>query len=94
MDVQIGYNGDAKREDLIRILERGEALVAFTKVNGEERNMRCTLAPSLLPERQDKSKAGYHTDVTGTLAVWDIVKKDWRAFRVASVKEIYYRERL
>lgn len=94
MDIQIGYNGDARRDDLLRILRAHLAVVVFTKVSGEERIMRCTLLPEMLPERQNTASEGYHTEETGSLSVWDVDKKDWRAFRMDSVKEILYRTKV
>lgn len=84
------FNGDAKRDVLGRILHATVATVTFTKVNGDTRVMKCTLYPGLLPEGITNNGRGWHTEVTGTMSVWDVEKKDWRAFRLDSVIEVEY----
>lgn len=93
MKTVIGYAGNAKRVDLVGILKHHIARVTFTKVNGEDRVMKCTLMRSVLPEGVTNNGRGWHTAITGTLSVWDVEKEDWRAFRVSSVKEIEFAER-
>ena len=58
--------------------------VTFTKVNGEERVMNCTLISSYLPE----TKGGSSSDKV--ITVWDTDKNAWRAFRPTSVKSVNY----
>lgn len=86
------YDGNAKREELSRLLRSRICRVVFTKVNGEERVMKCTLNRSLLPEGITNNGRGWHTSLTDTLSVWDLEKNEWRAFRVASVKEVNYND--
>jgi len=88
----IMYNGNAKRADLLKILRSRIAWVTFTKVNGEERIMKCSLVPRLLPEAVTNNGRGFHTPTTGTISVWDLGKDDWRAFRVDSVIEVRYND--
>jgi len=73
---------------LVEGLKRNVIKVTFTKVNGEERVMNCTLHQSVLPEKyisEDIIKKKENPDV---LSVWDIDKNGWRSFRLDSVKEI------
>lgn len=67
------------REDVI--------IVKFTKVNGDERVMNCTLHSDHLPPQTDIVE---HTTKQNenVLAVWDIDSKGWRSFRIDSVKEV------
>ena len=74
-----------KREILVEGLKRNVIKVTFTKVNGDERIMNCTLHDSVLPESNGKSKKKENLEV---LSVWDIDKDAWRSFRIDSVKEI------
>ena len=74
-----------KREILVEDLKRNVIKVTFTKVNGDERIMNCTLHDSVLPESNGKSKKKENLEV---LSVWDIDKDAWRSFRIDSVKEI------
>lgn len=90
MKTIIGYEGNAKRKDLVSILRTNIARVTFTKVTGEERVMKCTLMRSVLPEGTTTQGQGYHTELTDSISVWDLEKNDWRAFRVANVKEIEF----
>ena len=72
------------KEDVQNQLHQGICEISFTKVNGEERIMRCTLKEDLLPQQVDieeiiqkKSKKS-NPDV---YAVYDVVAEGWRSFR-------------
>lgn len=69
-------------------LHGGVCKVVFTKVNGDNRVMHCTLNASLLPEQMDLEeqiqKKKPNPDV---LAVYDVEAKGWRSFRWDSIKE-------
>ena len=69
-------------------LHQGMCKVVFTKKNGDERIMHCTLQESMLPEQMDIEeeiqKKKPNPDV---LAVWDVEAKGWRSFRWDSVKD-------
>jgi hypothetical protein len=61
--------------------------VIFTKVNGEERNMVCTLKEGVIPKASkdpitQKKIRDLNEEV---LAVWDVKAEGWRSFRVANV---------
>jgi len=65
--------------------------VVFTKVDGTERTMNCTLKVDLLPEQKEFHSKSEQRRVEATLPptsvrVFDLDKKDWRAFRIDSVK--------
>ena len=75
-----------KREILVEGLKRNLMKVVFTKANGEERIMNCTLHDSVLPEqpiREIKKKENLEV-----LSVWDIDANGWRSFRMDSIKEV------
>ena len=75
-----------KRETLVNGLKKDVLTINFTKVNGEERVMNCTLNETLLPEAiTSDSEKKENLDV---IAVWDIDKDAWRSFRVDSVNSI------
>ena len=69
-------------------LHKGICKVVFTKKNGDERIMHCTLQESMLPEQMDIEeeiqKKKPNPDV---LAVWDVEAKGWRSFRWDSIKD-------
>lgn len=76
------------RDGLKANLAKGEAIVEFTKLNGQHRVMRCTLQEGVVPPYSEKGtkKAPPSGE---TLAVWDLDKSEWRAFRydrITSVK--------
>ena len=61
--------------------------ITFNKKDGEVRIMECTLLPGLIPA--DKAPKGTGSKKTeDSVAVFDINKKDWRAFKVALVTDI------
>jgi hypothetical protein len=64
------------KENLMDMLRNNVVTVTFTKVNGEERTMKCTLMVLL---QESESKA---------VSVWDTEMNGWRSFRVDSVKSI------
>ena len=73
-----------KREILVEGLKRNLMKVVFTKKNGEERTMLCTLHESILPESSiTESTKKVNPD---TISVWDIDNNGWRSFRMDSIK--------
>ena len=61
--------------------------VTFTKVDGTERVMRCTLKDDLLPEAY-RGKGTVLTEVTNALRVYDLDNSGWRSIRVESVLQL------
>lgn len=65
-------------------LNEGIMVVTFTKVNGEQRVMRCTKDPRFIPA--DKIPTGNNViKSTESMRVFDLDKSDWRSFRIDSV---------
>lgn len=75
---------------LKQILENGVATVVFTKLDGTERQMKCTLLSEYLPvsDKQILTEGKAHKESDHSLSVWDIEKSAWRAFRLDSIKEV------
>ena len=61
-------------EDLVTLLRQKEVLVRFTKKDGSDRLMRCTLNPEVIPPIYGKSVKGPEHLVT----VFDLDKDAWR----------------
>ena len=67
-------------------LSEGVFEVTFTKANGEERVMICTLHPCLLPEIGDNDAPPYEAaGMNDQVRCFDLEKKAWRSFNVSSV---------
>lgn len=84
-----------ERDTLLKDLRVNLLEVHFTKSNGENRVMRCTLQPHMLPESyraslsERKEEKTFHNDNPEAIAVWDVEANAWRSFRIDSV---YYCE--
>lgn len=80
------------RDAILSDLRKYVIEVTFTKVNGENRVMRCTLRPELLPTRyreQDiTEETKFHADNPDVISAWDIQKGGWRSFRIDSVSYV------
>ena len=72
------------REDMIEKLRAGECRVIFTKLNGEQRDMRCTLKVDLIAEdkRPKNGSAEYSEEM---VRAFDLAKQEFRTFKVANV---------
>lgn len=80
------------REQLTEMLKDGIYDVTFTKVNGEQRIMPCTLKEGIVPPKPPaeiacKSVVKRHT-VQNVLSVWCTDSKGWRSFRIDSLIDI------
>ena len=65
-----------------------EVFVTFTKKDGSERLLRCTLNPSLLPKAVVKENV--RKQPTNTMAVFDLDNQAWRSFTIKSVKKVNF----
>lgn len=77
------------RETLNNFLKTEVLVVTFTKTNGEERNMKCTLNPSLIKDTYEKKTDRVKSVNEDVMSVWDCEKKAWRSFRLDSVKRFW-----
>lgn len=64
--------------------------ITFTKKDGTEREMLCTLSESRIPT--DKQPKEAQTPSTGgsALRVFDTEKQEWRSFRWDSIKNVEF----
>lgn len=60
--------------------------ITFTKSNGEERKMNCTLNPSLIKDTYEKKTERTKKQNEEVMSVWDCDKHAWRSFRLDSIK--------
>jgi hypothetical protein len=78
------------RDGLIDMLRHNIVSVTFTKVNGEERVMKCTLRSDLIPNASSQNGELFveQKQSSNNVSVWDVDANGWRSFRVANVKNI------
>ena len=65
--------------------------VNFTKVNGEQRSMLCTLLPGYIPAEEvvePTTATPGRTRSPNALSVWDIENNGWRAFRYDRIESV------
>jgi len=73
--------------DLYNFLKSNVAHVKFTKVDGTERVMKCTLKDDMLPE-QYRGKGNMLTEAGNALRVFDLDVGQWRSFKPESVLQL------
>ena len=78
------------QQEIKNALHSNVCTVTFTKVNGEERVMQCTLKEDLLPAQIDQEETiekKTKTPNPDVLAVYDVTAEGWRSFRWDSLKD-------
>jgi hypothetical protein len=79
------------RDTILKDLRQSVIEVIFTKANGEQRIMHCSLRPELLPEtyKQDiTEERNFHQKNPEVIAAWDVQKGGWRSFRIDTIAYI------
>ena len=85
-------NEESAKESIRELLRNNALNVTFTKVNGSERKMICTLNGSLVPlvpadpDKPVKARAP-RPDVC---TVWDLEADGWRSFRFDSITDVSF----
>jgi hypothetical protein len=75
---------------IVNTLYNTKVTITFTKKDGTERVMQCTLKPSLLPKKEVKEDKADRKKSEHTIAVYDLEAKDWRSFTLKSVKGVSF----
>ena len=73
---------EGRREQFTKYLREGVIRVGFTKKNGEDRVINCTLI-NIPADKQPKGEAPERKGTS--LAVFDVDKQDWRSFNLENV---------
>lgn len=73
---------------LIELLKNNVVRVVFTKVDGTERVMECTLQESYLPDTQSGAVLTEGDGDQERVHVWDVQNGGWRSFYLNSLKGI------
>lgn len=76
------------RQTLIDSLSKGKSKIQFTKVNGEQRTINCTLDEAYLPERKISPSETVRKENQDILCVWSLDDNQWKSFRIANVISI------
>ena len=74
-------------ELLKETLKQRIVTVVFTKNDGSERTMNCTLQESFFPVVEQKTEPTKIKNVVNpdVLSVWDVDAAGWRSFRIDSI---------
>lgn len=70
------------------MLHVGPVTVTFTKKDGSERVMKCTLDPKELPEQVITENKKERKQSDNNIAVYDLEAKGWRSFVIRSIKRV------
>tara|TARA_B110001454_G_C12695602_1_gene424239 strand:- start:654 stop:956 length:303 start_codon:yes stop_codon:yes gene_type:complete len=77
------------RDQMIETLQAGLMEITFTKTNGEERVMKCSLHKSFTASLTEAVKKTNERAINeDVIPVWDIEKGGWRSFRVDSITSV------
>lgn len=76
------------KSNIVNMLHNGIINVKFTKKDGTERVMKCTLLENIIKpyEKTTEREKKVNEDI---LSVWDVEKDAWRSFRYDSILEVY-----
>jgi len=90
-DTVAALKGIPTREELLALLEKEVVEVTFTKLNGDERVMPCTLIKSMLPpaKKDDPMSQKKVREINEkVIAAWAIESKGFRSFRYDRIKQV------
>lgn len=76
------------RNEMIEHLQAQVCRVVFKKINGEERDMVCTLMETILPKAKKEdplTQKKVRAVNEETIVAWDVGKDAFRSFRVENV---------
>lgn len=76
------------RNEIIEALQAHKCVVKFTKVNGEVREMPCTLREDIVPKIEPKENSRPKKPNDQVVSAWCLDKNEWRSFRVDTVLEL------
>lgn len=76
------------KQEIVELLRAKVLKVTFTKVNGEERIMSCTLREDIVPQTEGTSEFDNRAHNDNVVPAWDIDKQGWRSFRLDNLKAV------
>jgi len=88
LENQLKDVNDQIRDKYLEQLRESTCLVTFTKKDGTDRVMKCTLVSEQIPQEMVPTTDGNITKVNKSVVkAFDVENQGWRSFRVDSVKE-------
>ena len=90
MELQVTQTDEFKQQVRTLLHDSTKDLrIVFTKKDGTQREMLCTLAEQRIPvEKQPKTAESGSTTTGSALRVFDTEKQEWRSFRWDSVTKV------
>jgi hypothetical protein len=73
------------KDTLRKELKEGVKTITFTKTDGTQRVLKCTLQEFVLPQVDATKLVTAKKQNDEALAVWDIENAGWRSFRYDSI---------
>lgn len=83
------FTSDFEKNWFRGLLREGPVTVVFTKKDGTERKMTCTLNENSIPSEKTPKNTG-KAQSEEAIAVFDLEKEDWRSFRWDSLKKFEF----
>jgi hypothetical protein len=80
---------DEGKDWLRGLLKTNTVEIVFTKKDGSMREMKCTLMEDKIPDAV-KPKGSSKTQNRDSIAVFDLVKQEWRSFRFDSITTLAF----
>jgi len=77
----LDFSSNEIRSWLNGVLKTSKVVLEFTKVDGEQRVMVCTLNPELIPPSTESTTKSNRAESTTAFRVYDLDKSDWRSVR-------------
>ena len=90
-DTVAALKGIPTRQELYELLSKEVVEVTFTKLNGDERTMPCTLIESFLPpaKKDDPMSQKKVREISDkVIAAWAVESKGFRSFRYDRVTKV------
>ena len=85
----LAFKGKKEKDWLISLLREHPVEILFTKKDGSDRLMKCTLQESKIPS-ENAPKGAERAKSEDSVAVYDLEKSAWRSFRWDSIKSIHF----
>ena len=75
------------KQEILDLLKSHTLQITFTKVDGTQRVMDCTLRESVLPAAKSTTAARKEKPVN-VLAVWSVKDAGWRSIKLESISNV------